>query len=126
MRETMIDSGLQRMVHRAGESPISRVYSQAAVHGRARRDHCRRGCRTVRASCGAHKIEFRGTWIVELSSACRGLLANVVGIVDRQVRAMAAHVADLRDGVLAHLLFQRKVPQLDVTRGLLAWRPERE
>src|SRR6266699_2379336 len=105
----MIDLRLHRMVDRAGKSPEPWVYGEEFIH-RTRPQSVDRLRRywTIWARCGANKIER----IEQLSSALWSLLANVVGIIDRQMRAVAANVADLSDCVGTELFLEGQVPQL--------------
>src|SRR5215470_12864217 len=112
------------MVDGAGQAPPSRVHCQTTIDcGKPRIGihHCRRRW-TIRTAAGTDKIEG----IPQCSRARRRLLADVIGIVDRQMRTLAADVSHLGSCILTELLLYRKVPKLRVTWILTTWRPGTE
>src|SRR5712692_3674263 len=119
----MLKLRLQRVIDGARKSPPSWGDGQPIVNWprteSCSRVYCSGSSRTVRSTQGAYKIERIGF----RRSAGLGLLADVVRIIDRQMRALAANIADLRSRIVANLFLHSKVEELHVSRILGAWRP---
>src|SRR2546426_12832372 len=108
MREKINKLRLHALINRRGNPPPPRVKVKAAVNRSEAGVGIYRRCRgrAVRSTCGADKVEG----IAFLSGARWRLLADVIRVVDRQVRALAAHVANLGSRVPPELLLHRQVP----------------